>query len=361
VPSRRGCLDRDVRLARRRGVAADNALVKRLGYVPALNGLRGLAVAAVVAHHFFVWPAGGSLGVDLFFVLSGFLITTLLLEERADLGTIRLAAFYMRRARRLLPALVVLLAAYLVIDAAKGHDGFRMVATAGLYAGNLVQAFTVPNPLDGHGLDHLWSLAEEEQFYLVWPILLLLLSRSRRLVAWLALLWLSAVVYRLGFVVSGVRIERIYMGPDTHAAGLLAGALLACVRVRWASFTVPESVAQASLFVALFAVVFFGGGSLLWLYGLPVFEVAAVGLVAAAVSPTALRTGLSWGPLVWLGSISYSLYLWHKVIIWAFDRRLPLLTLPLSLAIAWASTRWVEQPFRRRHVGARTEPAPVAA
>jgi peptidoglycan/LPS O-acetylase OafA/YrhL len=158
--------------------------------------LRAIAVALVVAFHYTggKTPLGGGYGVDLFFVLSGFLITTLLLEERAATGRIRLGGFYLRRARRLFPALAALLCAYLVYNAILGRDALATVADYGLYFGNIY--FVVSRHADNTGLGHLWSLAEEEQFYLVWPLVLLLIARTKRPAYWIAALVVALVAYR---------------------------------------------------------------------------------------------------------------------------------------------------------------------
>jgi peptidoglycan/LPS O-acetylase OafA/YrhL len=318
-----------------------------LGYVPALDGLRGVAIALVVSHHFFGWPFGGSLGVDLFFCLSGFLITTLLLEERAATGVVSLRGFYIRRARRLFPALAALLIFYLVADAARGANGLRMVAEAGLYAGNLVQAFSHPNPLLHHGLDHLWSLAEEEQFYAVWPLALLAVLRGRRPIVTVGLLLAALVTYRYGLVTTGHTGQRLYMGPDVHAEGLMGGSLLALIRFR-RRLVVPEILAQLSVSVLVLAALVAQPLTRQWDWGLPLFELAAVMVVAAAVTETGAALMLSWRPLVWLGTISYSLYLWHPVMQWMFSWNDRAVTLPLSVLMAWGSYRLIEQPFRRR-------------
>jgi peptidoglycan/LPS O-acetylase OafA/YrhL len=130
----------------------------------------------------------------------------------------------MRRSRRLLPALLFMLAFYLAADAAKGQDGLAAVATAGLYSGNIVQAAGHFVPVE---LRHLWSLAEEEQFYVLWPLLLLLLMRAKRPARWVVGITVALIAYRLGIVASGVRTQRLYMSPDLHAEGLMLGALLA--------------------------------------------------------------------------------------------------------------------------------------
>src|SRR5436305_8467288 len=201
--------------------------VSKLGHVPALDGLRGIAIAIVVGYHAFGFPLGGWLGVDLFFVLSGFLITTLLLEEQAATGTVRLRAFYARRARRLLPALAVLLAAYVAISAVRGVDGLAVVARWGFYTGNVYEAFVPGASLHLVGLNHLWSLAQEEQFYLLWPAALLLALKARRPAVVLGTIALALMIYRLALADGGASDARIYFAPDTNVDGLLLGAAFA--------------------------------------------------------------------------------------------------------------------------------------
>jgi peptidoglycan/LPS O-acetylase OafA/YrhL len=321
--------------------------VARLGYVPALDGLRGIAIALVVTLHYTDWPYGGAYGVDLFFVLSGFLITTLLLEEREKTGRIRLGRFYVRRARRLFPALALMLAAYLVFAAVvRGQNALLRVAEYGLYGGNIYSAFV--RPAGPSGLGHLWSLAVEEQFYLVWPVCLLVLLRTRRPGRWLALLLAALVCYRFALIAGHASSDRLYFPPDTRSEGLLLGCLLAFARRN--GFVAREWVAKAGLMLAVPAVLV---GQ--FRFGLPVFELGAVALVAAGVAKTELAGLLSWRPLVGLGKISYSLYLWQSPVGWAFVP-VPLASawhlrppaLAVSLALAYASYRLVELPFRAR-------------
>ncbi len=216
-----------------------------LAHMPALDGLRGVAVAAVLAFHTGHF-GGGFLGVDLFFVLSGFLITALLVQERRASGTIDLRRFWARRARRLLPALLVVLVAvlgYAAVLAVPGElAGIRddVLATLGYVAnwehvagaGGDVSPFAVLSPLE-----HTWSLAIEEQFYLLWPLVvtavLALAAGSRR--------WLLAVVAGLGAASAGAMAAlhdpggdpaRAYFGTDTRALSILAGAGLALVMIR---------------------------------------------------------------------------------------------------------------------------------
>jgi peptidoglycan/LPS O-acetylase OafA/YrhL len=322
--------------------------MRRLGQVPALDGLRGVAILLVVAVHATGWPPGGHLGVDLFFVLSGFLITTLLLEELSDTGSVSLGHFYVRRARRLLPAVALLLVAYLVIDAVKGHDGLKTVALAGLYFGNAVQAFSHVNPLAHSGLEHLWSLAEEEQFYLVWPLLLPVLARRRDPAGVLAVVIALLVLYRFGLFVRGADHHRLYNGPDTHADGLVAGSMIAFLRQRNIGLRLPRSTATIGLALGVGALLLRRPTAAWDVVELPFAEVACVvGLVAALTIPR-WSAALSWGVLQWFGRISYSLYLWHYMLMWAFDERLRPLVALLSVAVAYVSTRWIEEPVRRR-------------
>jgi peptidoglycan/LPS O-acetylase OafA/YrhL len=316
-----------------------------------------VAIALVLLYHADLL-AGGYLGVDVFFVLSGFLITTLLLEELELQGRISLVGFYTRRARRILPALAGVLIGYLAVVAFAGGAALRAVALGGFFTGNVVQAFVVPNPLaiSGLGLAHLWSLAEEEQFYLVWPVALILLARTRRLVPSVAAILFAVLVWKGLLAAHGATFDRIYYGPDTHADGLLAGALLASVRRRW-TLRVPEPIPILS-----FAMVFVGSmiGLLSdagWLYLWPFLLLGCVGLTASAATDTKMAALLSLRPLVGLGKISYSLYLWHWPIMvgiaYHFHARHAVIAMALSLPPAWISYRFVERPFRQRRTTVR--------
>jgi peptidoglycan/LPS O-acetylase OafA/YrhL len=332
--------------------------VGRQGHIKALDGLRGIAILLVFSVHCFDWPQGGHLGVDLFFILSGFLITTLLLEEREAAGRIDLARFYARRASRLLPALGLLLAVYLVIDAAKGHNGIKVVVLGGLYFGNLVQAFG-----NGHtvifdsGLDHLWTLAQEEQFYLVWPLALPFIARARRPIRLLAALIGVLIVYRAALALNGAPHYRLYSGPDTHLDGLIAGAAVAFLLVRRPQFAVPRLLVAIALPVVVDAILIRPAAAGWDAFALPIVEAAAVVVFLAALTLPMCGGLLAVAPLVWFGRISYSLYLWHFVLVWAFNGHNRLIPAALSIAIAYTSTRWIEEPIRRR----RRIVAPLAA
>ena len=314
----------------------------------------------VVASHYYGWPAGGRRGVDLFFVLSGFLISSLLLEERQATGTVTLRRFYARRARRLLPALAAVVAFYLVVSAVRGIDATGSVARYALYVGNVYQAFWVDGAQpELNGLTHLWSLAQEEQFYLLWPIAFLVVARARRPLAWLVALTGMLIVYRLALIGfdSGLTSRRLYFSPDTHSNGLLLGCCLAFYRRR-RLIAPSRRLVAAALAVAVACVVL--------LPSLVMFEFAAVVLVAAAAAEGRAPRLLAARPLVWIGGISYSLYLWHPVVLWTLDRHSRPLGLLLSLSAAYASTRWIERPFRSRarsrdgDAPAAVAPAPVS-
>jgi peptidoglycan/LPS O-acetylase OafA/YrhL len=329
------------------------ASTNTLGYVPSLDGLRGIAIASVVAYHAFGWPRGGWIGVQLFFVLSGFLITTLLLEERAATGGVRLRAFYARRARRLLPALAALLAGYLVIAAARGSNGLGDAARWGLYAGNVYAAFWPGAAAHLDGLNHLWSLAQEEQFYLVWPAALLLVARTRHAAAFLVGLAVALMLYRLALVQGGASDARISFAPDLNVEGLVLGAALA-----FRPAGVSRRLVAAAAAAVLPIYVLFPNRGVLDVYTLPLVELASVAFVAAAVCGTLTLPR----PLIRLGRISYSLYLWHFVVLWAFGWQRPVLAVALSVAAAAVSTRWIEQPLRRsRAARARLPGVPVPA
>lgn len=342
---------------------------------PALDGLRAVAVGAVLLYHHTpggprgsatAWP-GGFLGVDVFFVLSGYLITSLLLVEREGSARVDLVAFWRRRALRLLPAffvMIVLVAAIarVVLDARELVD----------LRGNVVAAmFYVENWYRIGGRDslvgHTWSLSIEEQWYLVWPIAFVGLTRvvrtnrSRALVAGslavASALWTLRVYDRVGG-------ERAYFGTDTRAQSLLVGAALA--------FALASSAGRRTrpVFIGCEVAGLVGLGWLAFQFqsaqtadrflyrgGFFLVAVASAAVVVAAIGPPAsiLRRVLSIAPLRAIGSISYGLYLFHFPLyaLLSFDRvglsGLPLLGVRVvaSVAVAAASYRWIEQPIRR--------------
>ncbi len=357
--------------------------VKGERYAPGLDGLRAIAVLAVVAYHLgFSWAPGGLLGVGVFFTLSGYLITDLLLERWID-GGAPLLDFWRRRARRLLPALYVML---IVVGAwvAIGHRDLLAQArgdtwSALLYVNNFWQIAQHSSYFARFGpqppLQHLWSLAVEEQFYLLWPWLLFALSRvvrenpqSRRLRPRLAgvtllLAGVSALEMALLYHPS-VDSTRIYEGTDTRAFGLLFGAALAMVWPRERlSARVPVSARRildclGVLGLAGIIVMFWRTGEysgFLYQGGLVMLSLATVLVIAVAVHP-ASRTGRALGvaPLRWIGVRSYGIYLWHLPVIALTTRALAqpsairaLWQVALTVALAALSWRLIEQPVRQ--------------
>ncbi|MDX6665526.1 MAG: hypothetical protein QOG68_1732 [Solirubrobacteraceae bacterium] len=349
----------------------------RLHHAPALDGLRAIAVAAVLGFHAgLTWLPGGFLGVDVFFVLSGYLITSLLLAEQAATHGVDLLRFWARRARRLLPAVVVVVAACLLVSAflASGEAaGVRGDVLPSLfYFNNWHQIFSDQSYFVAVGrpslLRHLWSLSVEEQFYLLWPLAiafgLAALGRPRflRLTAGLAVA--SALLMAVLFDPSGDP-SRVYYGTDTRATALLLGAALAFVWPLRPVHAPLRKHAQVILdVVAGVGLVVLGLAFALahefdsWLYrgGLAVVAVASALLIAAVVHP-ASRIGrwLGVGPLRWIGDRSYGIYLWHWPVM-ALSRPdidvsltawlLVPAQIGLTVGLAAASYRWVEMPFR---------------
>ncbi|HUV09802.1 MAG TPA: acyltransferase family protein [Acidimicrobiia bacterium] len=351
---------------------------RRIRYEPGLDGLRAIAVLAVLGYHGGVgWLRGGYLGVDVFFVLSGYLITTLLLVEFGRTGQIALAAFWVRRARRLLPALglvfvgIALYAALVVAPEQLGRIRGDAFATVG-YVANWRFVFSGQGYFDQFGVPspfrHMWSLAIEEQFYLVWPFLVALLLRWRpRLVslqrgfagAAVASAVLMAVLFRVGSDPS-----RVYYGTDTRAQALLVGAALAAwlLRVRTNRTALrPAMWVRAGLIglVVLAVMLVAVRDSASWMYrgGYLLAAIATAAVIGAAVQSrrNVVRGLLSPRGLRAVGKISYGLYLWHWPIYLTLTANRTGLTgtallavrLALTFAIATASYQLLELPIRR--------------
>jgi len=333
-----------------------------LGYRPALDGLRGVAIAAVVLFHTGGLVPAGYLGVDLFFVLSGFLITTLLLSEHGGLGGVSLRAFYRRRAARLLPGLYCLLAVFtggaillaLRGEVALGDELFGVVAGLAYFA-NLALMGEPASQSMPEELRHLWSLAAEEQFYLLWPPALLIVLRGGvRLAAALVAAGAALMALRaLDLYLEGASFERLAFGVDTRSVSILLGCLLALAlaarpdvpSLYGRRLEVPALAALVGLFLVDFGRLTFAGPLL-------VFALASAVVVARALdSSSALATALSGRGLVFLGRISYSLYLWHVpvfVVLGVGKQELEPRAVPavaLSLALAVASYYLVELRF----------------
>jgi peptidoglycan/LPS O-acetylase OafA/YrhL len=344
-----------------------SAPMSGLGYRPELDGLRGIAILVVLSVHYTNYPRGGLQGVDMFFTLSGFLITTLLLEEWQADGSVSLRNFYLRRYFRLFPGLAALIACYVlyVLILGRANVGLRLggAAYAITYTSNWAQAFNLPYPFWEIG--HLWSLAVEEQFYLVWPVILILLLRRRlglRGIMWVLGGMIGAVaIWRFLLYVGGADGNRLYFGTDTRFDQLLVGCLVGVVFVRRGARTRPSRwagiLAVPSAGYILLSLVVGTRWSLAWGGGLTVFAVAIAITIYACVtgsSPFLTRLlSLRW--LVFVGVISYSLYLWHVSGSLALQRfghlhgwELIVSEVALSFALACASYYLVELPFLKR-------------
>src|SRR5215216_1142687 len=352
-------------------------------YMPGLDGLRALAVLAVIAYHLELgWAQGGLLGVGVFFTLSGYLITDLLLGQRDAVGHLRLGDFWLRRARRLLPALFLMLAVVVawvtLLDRSQLPALRGDVVAAAVYLSNWWNIFHHVSYFSRFGppppLDHLWSLAIEEQFYLIWPFLL-----------WLGLRYIPGRYTQAGMTLAGAALSaaamaliyqpgvdptRVYEGTDTRAFGLLIGAALAMV---WPSRELRADhinhrgrlLIDGAGVVGLVVI-----GILIWqtseyspfLYkgGIVLLSVATVLVLTALVHPASwLGVAVGWRPLRWLGVRSYGIYLWHYPIIvltapspqQRTSLALEVLQLVATIVVAALSWQFFEEPIRRGAMG----------
>ncbi|HEV2255753.1 MAG TPA: acyltransferase family protein [Streptosporangiaceae bacterium] len=341
--------------------------------------MRALAVLAVMGFHEGASElSGGFLGVDVFFVLSGFLITDLLASQYDRTGGLNLKDFWSRRARRLLPALALMLivvtAAATVIEPGQSASLRPALLAAVTYTSNWYQIlhhvsyfatlglFTAPPPLD-----HLWSLAIEEQFYLIWPLLLWLIilrlnGRRARVTATLILAALSALAMALEYSPGDPSL--VYYGTDTHASALLIGAALALALPLATVMSLPiaqvrrlDAAGVVGLVLLAWAAGHFSGNDrAVYPFGLILAAAGAAGLVAAAAGTGVIAAMTSLPPLRWVGIRSYGIYLWHwPVIALAGAITGPGPTSPwlwlietgVSIALACASWEFVEKPILR--------------
>lgn len=357
----------------------DAAPTRRLAYLPGIDGLRAVAVLAVMCFHAnSYWMPGGFLGVEVFFVISGYLITTLLLGEWQQHGTVDFKTFWIRRLRRLFPAMAAVIVGvltFVVLFLPDEVANLRDDALASLlYLSNWYLIFEQRAYFETVGrpplLQHLWSLAIEAQFYLVWPLLFVAGMRrwSRRTMLGAIVVAAAASSALMAWLYSPtVDPSRLYYGTDTRAAALLIGAALAFF---WAPGQVQQEltargvrfldlasgVALIGLGYAFFTVN--GFQSELYRGGFALLSLLTAIVIAAVVHPGTFvgQRLLSWGPLCWIGTRSYSLYLWHWPVFMltrpqldvAFDG-LALLALRLVLAFGLAelSYRYIETPIRR--------------
>lgn len=334
-----------------------------------IQGLRGIAVLLVVLDHAGVpWFRGGYIGVDVFFVVSGFLITSLLLRD-ADAGRVRLGVFYARRARRILPAASVVLVATSVyaaleLSVSRIHEVVQDVSWSAFFVANVhfaglgtdyFQQGRAPSPVQ-----HFWSLAVEEQFYLVWPVLLAVLvlaRRSRRwVVAFVLLAWVASATSSV--LLTAREPADAYFASTTRAWELATGALLAVGAGRLEHLGAASRVALSALGLASVgsAAVAYGPGTAFpgWAAAVPVGGTAAVLAAGTGTAQRGLGRVVSLRSVCWVGDVSYSLYLWHwPILVLARERWGTALSpaatgalVVLAVVISAASYHLVENPLR---------------
>ncbi|AWQ76482.1 O-acetyltransferase OatA [Staphylococcus aureus] len=351
--------------------------------MPGLDGLRAIAVLGIIIYHLNKqWLTGGFLGVDTFFVISGYLITSLLLKEYDDTGIIKLKSFWIRRLKRLLPAVIVLL---MVVGTAtlllKSDNIIRVkhdIIAAIFYVSNWWYIAKDVNYFEQFSfmpLKHLWSLAIEEQFYIFFPVILvtLLLTIKKR--------------YKIGFIFWGVSIislglmmfiysingdhSRVYFGTDTRLQTLLLGVILAFL---WPPFKlkndppkvvkyVIDSIGSLS-FIVLILLFFIINDETNWIYdgGFYLISILTLFIIASVVHPSTWIAKIFSNPvLVFIGKRSYSLYLWHFAVIsfvhsYYVDGQIPVyvyfIDISLTIIFAELSYRFIETPFRKEGIKA---------
>ena len=309
-------------------------------YLPSIDSLRALAVLAVIIYHVDVnYLPGGFLGVDLFFVLSGYLISSLIIKEYKKTGSVNLYNFYIRRARRLLPAVYFMITVGLVVMVLFNEVLLRkshLDAIFGyIYSSNWWYIFHKLDYFDSFGAQspfkHLWSLAIEEQFYMIFPLLFLLVNRKKKskdgtyklnknfLYVVLGLIIVSLIAHILLFDINN--ISRIYFGTDTRAFSLLVGvvgAILYPMERLHAKVTLQQNMIYSAVSLlsisTLITVMIYTSEYNTWLYRGGFLLVAVLGLIVIISSGkqhTLMSRLLSFKLVVFIGKISYSLYLWH--------------------------------------------------
>nr|WP_088042856.1 acyltransferase family protein [Bacillus sp. EAC] len=356
---------------------------KPFRYMPGLDGLRALAVLAVIAYHLNLpWASGGFLGVTVFFVLSGYLITDLLIAEWSTNNTINLKDFWIRRAKRLLPGMftliLILIATVSIFDSSDvsnlKHDSIAAI----FYYSNWWYIFHQLSYFESFGspslLNHFWSLAVEEQFYIIWPILTFVLLRIGKHKSVLFYVTIAGSVFSALLMAAlfhpGTDPSRVYYGTDTRAFSLLIGAGLALI---WPSRQLTTNItkrARITLDVVgitgLFIFLFMIGktnqyDSFLYQGGMFLLSIATAMLIAALAHPASLvGRFLAMRPLKWVGVRSYGIYLWHfpvivlltpKINTGSFSFLRMIFQLTLIFVLASLSYHFIEDPIRKGKLG----------
>ena len=358
------------------------ATKRGIQYIPAIDGLRAIAVIAVMFYHLgFSWIPGGFLGVDLFFVISGYVITRLILDSIAQSGGLDLRKFYIARARRLLPALIFMLVTTTIAIGIWAPDTIKRLMTdipfslTGLMNWWLV--FRQQDYFEAIGrpplLQHTWSLAVETQFYLVWPLILLLVLKyfGKKRIPFISLVIAASSGVALFLVSlsldssSSSKVSHIYFGTDTHSIGLFLGAALA---VSWIPQNFTETVSKKAQdfidgvgFLGFFGIIsafllIDESKPTLYKIAFPLAGLCGAAIVMSIVHPASRFAPVLQHPiLLWIGERSYAIYLWHWVIFQVTRPNLDLagqqwalysLRILIVFALADISLRWIELPIR---------------
>jgi peptidoglycan/LPS O-acetylase OafA/YrhL len=362
------------------------AAQRGIRYIPAIDGLRAVAVIAVMLYHLGVsWIPGGFLGVDLFFVISGYVITRLLLDSIQRSGGLDLRAFYKSRARRLLPPLVFMIVTTTLFIGVWAPDTIKRLLTDTPFAltgmMNWWLVFEQQDYFESIGrpplLQHTWSLAVEAQFYLVWPLILLLVLRQlgRKVIPVAALI--IAIGSGIALFLVSLRIDsnssqsvsHVYFGTDTHSIGLFLGAALA---VNWIPQNLKIDIAKRAQdvidaigvfgFLGILACFLFINESNPTLYKIafPLAGIFGCAIIMSIVHPASRFAPLLQGKaMLWIGERSYAIYLWHWIVFQVTRPSVDLagaswalyaLRVLIVFALADISLRWVELPFRNGYV-----------
>jgi peptidoglycan/LPS O-acetylase OafA/YrhL len=342
-------------------------------YNPALDGLRGGAVVLVILFHLDALP-GGFIGVDIFFVLSGFLITSLLRSEQERTGSLNVPRFYIHRLLRLGPPLLLLLIVYLaVVPWLFAKMGMRdhvidavLVAT---YLSDYSQAFWSRPRV----LPHTWSLSVEEHYYLLWPLVLAPARRltGRQMIGLLGALYIAATLWRVLLLAQGVEWAEVYARFDTRMSGLILGGLLAVwTQAQAMKRATRDAIGVVGVIVIVaFALLLPYGDPSALTWGLGLVELASAGVILSIASTDGyMRQWMSARALVSIGLVSYALYLWHYPILLATPTEWPAearraTTIVLSAVAAIASYGLIERPMRKLRHRRRyaSSPRPVSA
>jgi peptidoglycan/LPS O-acetylase OafA/YrhL len=330
-----------------------------MNYRPSLDGLRGVAVSAVVLFHAHKsFCQGGWSGVDIFFVLSGYLITENLIIERFQYQNVSLKYFYVRRVLRLMPAFVCLILVLMPLSLLSSHHTsvyLEEILFSLTYLMNWNRAFGWDHS-DGGILAHTWSLSMEEQFYLIWPLIFIYISRIQWVTKYVPIaIAIIVLCWRTYLITNGTNFNRTYNGFDTHSDSLLIGCALSFFLNDRS--IIPIFAARFSVLPIAALIATLGFSKLEYAYsqtvGITIVAVSTAWIIAASSRNTVVTKVLSFKPLVYSGKISYGWYLWHYPFLMIGRHMFPhsQLTVPilviLSYITAIISHHFIERPFLR--------------